>query len=218
MLHCLFRVSFDTSLSQLLRMDAETALVDMTRTIFLRIPTFSYDARHPYMKKLVVDNKKDARPSPERSIQPSTEEEAILVSDGVPTTSEASQEAPAEPAASPASPGKQRDRRRGLRESCGHRLGLCGLLHRAEGISARECGLRCPRAAGCHGAEDAERRDRHCAERVLLRLGGLFGAVLHPLRNPLRQGTAEVGIVQSASCSGSPCRWRIPWTRRTWNT
>ncbi|CAD5214902.1 unnamed protein product [Bursaphelenchus okinawaensis] len=78
MLHCLFRVSFDVSLSQLLRMAAETALVDMTKTIFQRIPTFTYDSNHPYMKRLVVDKKKETTPTPaDVKVQPVTEEEAI---------------------------------------------------------------------------------------------------------------------------------------------
>ncbi|CAD5221044.1 unnamed protein product [Bursaphelenchus xylophilus] len=78
MLHCLFRVSFDVNLSQLLRMAAETALVDMTKTIFQRIPTFTYDSNHPYMKRLVVDKKKEGSPALiEANVKPVTEEEAI---------------------------------------------------------------------------------------------------------------------------------------------
>jgi hypothetical protein len=37
MLHCLFRVCFDTTMSQLLRMAAETSLADMTRILFSRL-------------------------------------------------------------------------------------------------------------------------------------------------------------------------------------
>lgn len=77
MLHTLFRVNFDLNLNITLRMAAETALVNMTRIIFSGIPSFTYDAKHPYMKRLVVDKKKEETRA--KSV-PATEEEAIAES------------------------------------------------------------------------------------------------------------------------------------------
>ncbi|VDM52566.1 unnamed protein product [Angiostrongylus costaricensis] len=53
MMQSCFRIVFEQHLSPLLRKAAEATLSDMTQLIFTRLPTFSEDARHPYMRKLV---------------------------------------------------------------------------------------------------------------------------------------------------------------------
>uniref|UniRef100_A0A158P6M8 SEC7 domain-containing protein n=1 Tax=Angiostrongylus cantonensis TaxID=6313 RepID=A0A158P6M8_ANGCA len=61
MMQSCFRIVFEQHLSPLLRKAAEATLSDMTQLIFTRLPTFSEDARHPYMRKLVMNAKGDKR-------------------------------------------------------------------------------------------------------------------------------------------------------------
>uniref|UniRef100_A0A915DUN0 SEC7 domain-containing protein n=1 Tax=Ditylenchus dipsaci TaxID=166011 RepID=A0A915DUN0_9BILA len=58
-LQCCFRIGLEGSLPELLRMAAESALVDITRLLFTRLPTFGQDTRHPYIRKLVMKSRTD---------------------------------------------------------------------------------------------------------------------------------------------------------------
>ncbi|KHJ93323.1 hypothetical protein OESDEN_06770 [Oesophagostomum dentatum] len=61
MMQSCFRIVFEQHLSPLLRKAAEATLSDMTQLIFTRLPTFHEDARHPYIRKLVMNAKGDKR-------------------------------------------------------------------------------------------------------------------------------------------------------------
>lgn len=52
-LQCCIRIGLESSLPELLKMAAESTLTDMTRLLFIRLPTFGQDIRHPYIRKLV---------------------------------------------------------------------------------------------------------------------------------------------------------------------
>ncbi|XGW13828.1 hypothetical protein V3C99_000264 [Haemonchus contortus] len=61
MMQSCFRIVFEQHLSPLLRKAAEATLSDMTQLIFTRLPTFHEDARHPYIRKLVMNAKGEKR-------------------------------------------------------------------------------------------------------------------------------------------------------------
>ncbi|VDP01466.1 unnamed protein product [Heligmosomoides polygyrus] len=61
MMQSCFRIVFEQHLSPLLRKAAEATLSDMTQLIFTRLPTFHEDARHPYIRKLVMNTKGEKR-------------------------------------------------------------------------------------------------------------------------------------------------------------
>lgn len=58
-LQCCFRIGLESSLSELLRLAAESTLTDMTRLLFTRLVTFEQDIRHPYIRKLVMKSRND---------------------------------------------------------------------------------------------------------------------------------------------------------------
>ncbi|KAI1710082.1 sec7 domain-containing protein [Ditylenchus destructor] len=60
-LQCCFRIGLESSLPELLRLAAETALVDISRLLFTRLPTFGQDIRHPYIRKLVMKSRADGK-------------------------------------------------------------------------------------------------------------------------------------------------------------
>jgi hypothetical protein len=53
MMQSCLRLCFETTLSAVLRKAAENTLADMAQLIFTRLPTFTEDSRHPYIRKLV---------------------------------------------------------------------------------------------------------------------------------------------------------------------
>lgn len=76
MMQSCFRIAFEQNLSPLLRKAAEATLADMTQLVFTRLPTFSEDIRHPYIRKLVGQgvDKKDEDVTGERSCREATSE------------------------------------------------------------------------------------------------------------------------------------------------
>ncbi|KAH7731336.1 Sec7 domain containing protein [Aphelenchoides avenae] len=56
-MQCGFRICFESSLSSLIRKTAESTLSDITQLLFIRLPTFQEDTRHPYIRKLVMKSR-----------------------------------------------------------------------------------------------------------------------------------------------------------------
>ncbi|VDL76122.1 unnamed protein product [Nippostrongylus brasiliensis] len=75
MMQSCFRIVFEQHLSPLLRKAAEATLSDMTQLIFTRLPTFHEDARHPYIRKLVMNTKGEKRRRRRRRTESEVESE-----------------------------------------------------------------------------------------------------------------------------------------------
>ncbi|KAK6059166.1 hypothetical protein COOONC_03207, partial [Cooperia oncophora] len=75
MMQSCFRIVFEQHLSPLLRKAAEATLSDMTQLIFTRLPTFHEDARHPYIRKLVMNAKGEKRRRRRRRTESEAESE-----------------------------------------------------------------------------------------------------------------------------------------------
>ncbi|KIH67943.1 Sec7 domain protein [Ancylostoma duodenale] len=75
MMQSCFRIVFEQHLSPLLRKAAEATLSDMTQLIFTRLPTFHEDARHPYIRKLVMNAKGEKRRRRRRRTESGAESE-----------------------------------------------------------------------------------------------------------------------------------------------